>query len=121
MRSCRRARTEAAGLFSLSRNTGSRVGISIAFTLVARGTQANHAELVERLTPYSATPLPSISSLHPGLAALNAEVTRQAAIVYLNDFWLMMWLTLAALPLAPLFRVPRRGGAPVSVEAAVDH
>ncbi|MBN8481553.1 MAG: DHA2 family efflux MFS transporter permease subunit [Xanthomonadales bacterium] len=119
-----RARTEAAGLFSLSRNIGSSVGISIVFTLVARGTQANHAELAERLTPYSTTPLPAIwnPASTQGLVALNAEVTRQAAaIAYLNDFWLMMWLTLAALPLVLLFRVPRRGGAGVSVAAAVDH
>ena len=119
-----RARTEAAGLFSLSRNIGSSVGISIVFTLIARGTQANHAELVERLTPYSATPLPPIwnPASTQGLAALNAEVTRQAAaIAYLNDLWLMMWLTLAALPLVLLVRVPRRGSPAVPMAPAVDH
>jgi DHA2 family multidrug resistance protein len=103
------ARTEAAGIYSLVRNIGSSVGISIVFTLVARGTQINHAEIAERLTPFSGTPLPP--SLHldtaAGLAALNAEVTRQAAaIAYVNDFWLMTWMTLATLPLLLLFRVP---------------
>ena len=47
-------RTEAAGIFSLMRNIGSSVGISIVMTLLARGTQINHAELAERITPYGA-------------------------------------------------------------------
>jgi DHA2 family multidrug resistance protein len=49
---------------------------------------------------------------------LNAEVTRQAAtIAYLNDFWLMLWLTLGAVPLLLLFRSPKRAvGARPAVE-----
>ena len=118
------ARTEAAGLFSLSRNIGSSVGISIVFTLVARGTQVNHAELAERITPFSTAPLPAMwdPSTVQGLVALNAEVTRQAAaIAYLNDFWLMMWLTLAALPLLVLFRAPSRKAASAPMLAAAEH
>ena len=45
-------RTEAAGIFSLMRNIGSSVGISIVMTLLARGTQVNHAELAERIDPF---------------------------------------------------------------------
>ena len=42
-----------------------------------------------------------------GLAAINAEVTRQAAsLAYLQDFRLMMWITLAAIPLIVLPRAP---------------
>ena len=119
------ARTEAAGIFSLARNIGSSVGISIMFSLVARNTQLNHVEIASRVTPYSLN-LPTgafdIQSAQ-GLAMLNAEVTRQAAaIAYINDFWLMMWMTLFALPFLLLFRVPRRkvpvASAPVS---AVEH
>lgn len=118
------ARTEAAGIFSLARNLGSSVGISIVFTLIARGTQLNHAELAARITPYGTTPMPPMwdaNSLQ-ALAALNAEVTRQAAaIAYINDFWLMMWLTLAALPLLLLFRMPRRNRPSVSALPSADH
>ena len=46
------ARTEAAGIFSLMRNIGSSVGISIVMTLLSRGTQINHAELAERITAF---------------------------------------------------------------------
>jgi len=104
-----RTRTEAASIFSLVRNIGSSVGISIVFTLVVHFTQVNHGELASRLTPFNTVALPMAAHTATGLAALNAEVTRQAAaIAYINDFWMMTWMTLATLPLLLLFRVPRR-------------
>ncbi|MGA8278159.1 MAG: DHA2 family efflux MFS transporter permease subunit [Rhodanobacteraceae bacterium] len=118
-------RTEAAGIYSLVRNIGSSIGISIVFTLIARNTQLNHAELVSRLTPFGTNALPAMwnASSPAGLVALNAEVTRQAAaIAYLDDFWLMMWLTITTLPLLLLFRVPRRSAAGAKAQTAVpDH
>jgi MFS transporter, DHA2 family, multidrug resistance protein len=43
------------------------------------------------------------------MAALNAEVTRQAAMVaYIDDFELIMWMALAATPLLLLLREARR-------------
>jgi DHA2 family multidrug resistance protein len=50
-----------------------------------------------------------------GIAALNHEVTRQAAMIgYIDDFALMLIVILASLPLLLLVRVPRRtaAGAP---------
>jgi len=39
------------------------------------------------------------------LAIADAEINRQAAfIAYLDDFWIMMWLTFAAIPLVLLLR-----------------
>ena len=44
-----------------------------------------------------------------GLMAIDAEVTRQAAtLAYLQDFRLMMWITLSALPLILLLRPVKR-------------
>ena len=44
-----------------------------------------------------------------GIAALNAEVTRQAAMVaYIDDFRLMMLIALATLPVLLLLRWGRR-------------
>ena len=55
-----------------------------------------------------------------GLAALNGEVTRQAGgIAFLNDFWLMMVMTLAAIPLLALLRPVKHAGAAPAVVA--DH
>jgi DHA2 family multidrug resistance protein len=103
-------RTEAAGLFSLLRNVGSSVGISLVFALLARGTQVNHAELAARVTPFNTEAAIAFAGADPAqggaaLGLLNAEITRQAAaIAYANDFWLMMLLSAAALPLLLLFR-----------------
>jgi len=42
-----------------------------------------------------------------GLAKLNADVTKAAsALAYLQDFRLMMFLTLSAVPLLLLFKKP---------------
>ncbi|HKP26347.1 MAG TPA: DHA2 family efflux MFS transporter permease subunit, partial [Dongiaceae bacterium] len=120
-------RTEAAGLFSLMRNIGSSVGISIVTALLTRNTQINHAELAQHITPYM-QPLqspgyPEMWSLHTttGLAALNAELTRQAQMVaYLDDFKLLMWVTLAAAPLILLLRKTMRAIPKEAMETAVE-
>jgi DHA2 family multidrug resistance protein len=113
------ARTEAAGIFSLMRNIGSSVGISIVMTLLSRNTQINHAEIASRLTPFGGNmaQMPStFSDSLSGLAALNGEVTRQAtAIAFLNDFWLMMVMTVVAIPLLLLLRPVKSRAAPAIV------
>jgi DHA2 family multidrug resistance protein len=43
-------RTEGAGLYNLSRNIGSSVGISIVNALLTSNTQVNHAEIVAHVT-----------------------------------------------------------------------
>lgn len=105
------ARTEAAAMYSLTRNIGSSVGISIVMTLLVRSAQVNHAEIASRVTPFDhGGMLPALWNLSSGegLVALNAEISRQAlAIGYVNDFWLMMWLVLATLPLLLLFKPVR--------------
>ncbi len=117
-------RTEAAGLFSLVRNLGSSVGISVVFTLLARSTQAAHSEIAARIPAFGAETalLPAAwdPSTTAGALALNAEVTRQAAAIgYVNDFWLMMLMTVAAAPLVLLLR--SRPGAVAPVAVAADH
>ncbi|WP_324255343.1 MFS transporter [Erythrobacter sp. WG] len=50
------------------------------------------------------------------LVLLDAEVTRQAAMIaYIHHFWAMMWITLAAAPLAFLMRKNKRPGEPVAL------
>jgi len=82
---------------------------------LAEKTQIVHSYLVEGLrpdnplaqAPYLAAPY-SLST-PGGIAALNAEVTRQAAMVaYIDDFRLMMLIALATLPVLLLLREGRR-------------
>src|SRR5207244_4801958 len=92
-----------------------RIGISTTIATLAQNTQVVHSRLVEGLRldnpfvqpPYLAAPF-SLST-PSGMAALNAEVTRQAAMVaYVDDFRLIMLIALAAIPLLMLLRVARR-------------
>jgi DHA2 family multidrug resistance protein len=46
-------RAEGTGLFSLSRNVGSSVGISIVTVLLAQNIQVNHAEIGAYVTPFN--------------------------------------------------------------------
>jgi DHA2 family multidrug resistance protein len=65
--------------------------------------------------------LPSMwdPSTPAGVAALNAAVTQQAAtIAYLNDFRLMMYVVLLALPMLLLLRKPARARTPPATAAA---
>jgi DHA2 family multidrug resistance protein len=110
-----RYRNEGTAMFSLARNIGSSLGISVVMTLLGRQAQVSHAGLVESLTPFRAalqSPwLPPFWdwTTAAGAVALNREVTRQAmTIAYLNDFRLMMYITVLALPLLLLLRPSRR-------------
>jgi DHA2 family multidrug resistance protein len=108
-------RNEGTAMFSLMRNIGSSIGISVVMTRLAQGTQVNHALLAESVTPFRPL-LQFPEAWNPattaGLVALNNEVSRQAAtMAYLQDFRLMMVVVLAAIPLLLLLRGPRRGAA----------
>ncbi len=109
-----RFRNEGAALFSLVRNIGSSIGISIVITNLSQRTQANHAAFAEYINPFSlalkhAVQLGAVNLSSPqGLAALDAQVTRQAAtLAFLQDFRLMMWIAIAAIPLAIVLRSPK--------------
>jgi DHA2 family multidrug resistance protein len=112
-------RTEGAGLYNLSRNIGSSVGISVVSSLLMQNTQINHAEIAQHVTAVNRVfenPIiaQSWSPFTPaGRAALDALITQQAQVIaYIDDFKLMMVLTLVAIPLLMVFKKPPRG-APV--------
>jgi len=108
-----RYRSEGTAMFSLIRNIGMSIGISIVVTLLGHETQASHAALSEHITPFRAAlhgpDVPMIWSQlsETGLVALNAEVTRQAlTIAYVNDFRFILYMTVLAMPLIVLLRKP---------------
>jgi DHA2 family multidrug resistance protein len=125
-------RTEAAGLFSLMRNIGASVGISVVETLLQRGIQINHAEMAERVNPYNdmlrALPADSLWNMRSlaGQFMLDGEINRQASMIaYIGDFKFMMLVTLSVVPLLLLLRNPHRAPSPEAqlegaVEAALD-
>jgi len=116
--------TQGTAIFSLMRNIGGSIGISIVVALLAENTQIVHSRLVEHLrpdNPLAQAPFltqPFSLTAPSGIAALNAEATRQAAMVaYIDDFKLMMLLVILSSPLLLLLRSPRRAGAPAPAAA----
>lgn len=108
-------RGDGTSIYSLSRNIGSSIGISFVQTELTRNTQIAHSSLVEHINAYNplaqANVLPWIWNLDTssGLAALNAEVTRQASMIaYVDDFWLLFLLTLVVMPFLALMRPARK-------------
>ena len=115
-------RTTAAALFNLSRSVGGSIGISIMTLLLAQNLQRSHSDLAQHITPYSIPPIdPAITQGIPPatdtvLMMLDNEINRQALMIaYIDDFWLMMIMTLCTAPLLLLLKKGRKleGHAPV--------
>ncbi|MDO7842832.1 DHA2 family efflux MFS transporter permease subunit [Sphingomonas immobilis] len=109
-----RYRNEGAAMFTLIRNLGSAVGISIVQTMTIRSADAAHSQLVEKIRPDN----PMLDLRMPGfdfdapaaVAMLNGEVTRQAMMLsYVNVFTAMFIAALAVIPLVLLLRVTKGG------------
>jgi DHA2 family multidrug resistance protein len=106
-----RDRTTGAALLNLARNVGGSVGISIVSFQLVRMTQVAHADMAAHITD-SMIPtidpdvLATFGNQATSIAAfINAEITRQALfIAYLDDFKLMMWISIFVLPLLLLMR-----------------
>ena len=104
-------RADGTGLYNLSRNVGSSVGISIVSYLLIRNEQVNHATIASHVTAVNRA-FGNGAVLHAfspwtavGRAALDQVVQLQASIIsYIDDFKLMMILSLAAVPLVLLLR-----------------
>lgn len=104
-------RAEGAGLFTLIRNIGSAAGISIMQARFVSGIEVHHATLVEHARPdnplYQAY-APLAFHTQNAIAGLNAMITRQASMLsYIDDFRLMLGITILCAPLILLMRSPK--------------
>jgi DHA2 family multidrug resistance protein len=110
-------RTEGAGIYNLSRNIGSSVGISVVNSLLTRNTQVNHAEIAQHVTAVNRVfEDPMITRFwNPvtaaGRAVLDAMIAQQAQIIaYIDDYMLLTIATIAVVPLLIVFKPVRDGG-----------
>jgi DHA2 family multidrug resistance protein len=115
-------RTDGSSLLNLFRSLGASAGISWMTVLLARNLQTAHSDLSGHVTAATGS-IVDFSTVDrfqvlgdTAMALLDAEVNRQAAMIaYIDDFWLMMWITLAAAPLAFLMRKNQRPAGPVAL------
>ena len=113
-------RTEGASLFSLFRNIGAAVGVSVVTTMLARNAQVLHELIGAGLNPFNRA-LGALGMLDPahahGAALLDRLVNQQAQIIaYVDDYKLLILTTLPALLLLLVMRRPRYVAGPVQAE-----
>lgn len=104
-------RTSGAAVWNLSRNIGGSIAISLFSALAVRNVQISHADLAAELTvnriPFLSGGLIETTGINSTdvLRLLDQEVNRQSTMIsYIDNFWLMMILTLALLPLTLVLR-----------------
>lgn len=111
-----RRQDEASGLFNVTRQLGSSVGIALVGTWVVRGLQTNTANLSQNVTPYNPAaqaylePLGLTPDSAQGAAILGQEISRQAELIsYLTVFNNLGLLALATIPLLFFCKAPKPG------------
>ena len=117
-------RTEGASLFSLSRNIGAAIGVSVVTTMLARHTQVLHEAIGGSVSPFNRAlaSLGKIDVTQPhGAAMVDHLVNQQAQIIaYLDDYKLLVLTTVPSLVLLLLMRRPRElvrtSGAPAAAD-----
>jgi len=113
-------------MWTLIRNLGSSIGVSIVIAELTSTTTAMHARLAEYVTPFNAGfQMNTVSLIDPrtseGVALVDRMVTGQATtIAYQNDFLLMTLMGVLCLPLILAFRGPSRR-VEAKVLATADH
>src|SRR5664280_1443203 len=108
-------RNGGTAITTLVRNIGSSIGISMVIANLTSTTTAMHARIVESVTPFNdALQMPDVAAnlnmnSDVGRAMLDGIITQQAALIaYLNDFKLLMILTLAVVPLVMLIGIAQK-------------
>ena len=122
-------RTEGASLFSLLRNIGAAIGVSVTSSLLAHNSQALHEMIGASVNPFNRA-LQTVGPIgmhvhgwldpasHEGAALLDRMVNQQAQIIaYVDDYVLLIMTTLPALLLLLLMRMPRKAIVPVETQA----
>ena len=101
--------TEVGSLVGLAYSLSSSIGIAVSVTLLGRSTQTSSEELAAHVVPtnerlwfpeYADWDLDTIESL----AAIQAEVAQQALMIaYVNVFWMLGAVCIAAIPVVLVF------------------
>ena len=109
-----RYRTEGSSLLNLFRSIGQSAGISMVTVLLSRNIQVSHADLASHITDKSIPALDLSSLDRLGVVSdavfsfADAMINKQAAMIaYIDDFYLMAWISIGAIPLVMLLKTPK--------------
>jgi len=122
---------QASALMNVARNTGGSIGISAVSNILSRREQFHQSRLTEHLIPsgaqYQSTlnqvtnvfanlgnPLPAAQQQAIGWIGRQAQ-SQATYLGYVDAFWVLMLISLAAVPLALILRKVKLG-APVQAE-----
>ncbi|MGD9617706.1 MAG: DHA2 family efflux MFS transporter permease subunit [Alphaproteobacteria bacterium] len=107
--------TEASGVFTLVRNFGSSLYISVTVVLLVRSAAVNYSRLTEFISPYnkalSFPGMPDAWNMETvgGLMRLAGQIQQQALMIgYINSFYLLAFTAAAGVPLVWLMRAAPR-------------
>lgn len=118
---------QASALINVARNTGGSIGVSLVANVLTHREQFHQARLVEHVVPSSVGYQDTLhqvtsyflahgSSLaqaqQQAFAWIGQQVQLQASYLgYIDGFWVLMLVSLAAVPLALSLRKVKLGGA----------
>jgi DHA2 family multidrug resistance protein len=118
---------QASALINAARNTGGSIGVSIVSNVLTHREQFHQNRLIEQVVPSSAQyqdTLQQVTSFftnHGSSLAqahdqaiqwIGAQVQAQASFLgYMDAFWVLMLISLSAVPLALALRKVKLGGA----------
>lgn len=117
---------QASALINAARNTGSSIGVSIVSNVLTHRSQFHQSRLVEQVFPSSTTYLDTLQQItsyftthgsslaqahEQAIQWIGAQVQAQASfLAYVDAFWVLMLISLSAVPLALSLRKVKLGG-----------
>jgi MFS transporter, DHA2 family, multidrug resistance protein len=123
---------QASALINAARNTGGSIGVSLASNVLAHREQFHQSRLVDTLVPSSVQYQDTLHQmtnyfLGQGSSLVDAQQqaiqwigqqvqTQASFLAYMDVFWVLVLVSLVAVPLALALRKVKLGGA-----AAVAH
>jgi DHA2 family multidrug resistance protein len=118
---------QASALINVARNTGGSIGVSLVSNVLAHREQLHQSRLVESVIPSSVEYQDTLHQLtayfvaqgsslaqaqQQAIAWIGQQVQMQASfLTYMDVFWVLMLISLAAVPLALALRTVKLGGA----------
>src|SRR5262249_25946755 len=118
---------QVSALINAARNTGGSIGVSLVANVLAHRGQFHHSRLAEHALPSSMQYQNTLQQMTNYFVAQGSSLvqahqqalgwigrqlqTQSSLLAYMDAFWVLMLIALAAVPLALALRKVKLGGA----------